>query len=1436
MKQKVVALLLLIMILIAGGAFWFSRSQEVTSGAQDMLSAELADALGSMVTVGQVEITSYHAVAIHNITIYDQQSKVLATSENILVSFSPWSILRGQSAVNAISDIRVENPIIQVTQMDDGHWNVEDVLHQGKASQSSLTSKVKLVDGTVIVRVSNANWALEEVNGTLDFIHKQGIDMDLQAIHNGAAIRGKGTINSQGRSTVTVKADKLILTEYQGLCPLEGPLKLVGGSGKNIEVTVAYDKGNLEYAGEAQLDRADVDIDNIPMRQVEGGIAFTNKNIYVFANAKVFDQPVDVRGSIRTDASQPILNLKVSSDAFDPSAVGYNIPVSGKLSFKSSITGNTSNPVIVGDVGLAIGRIGEYQTENAKATLHIGDKKLILHQFDADMLGGHVVASGEIQLEKNSYQLQLNGQHIDTKNLVGSMPDISGYVDGDVVVRGEGSLTNSELQGRAVISQGEFAGIPFTSLSSGFYYHDGSVTIDYLNVGLGQGMASARGVVNHQSIQLQASGQGIPLTLLAKQFGGKLDGVGGFDGEIGGTLSAPEVTASFMATNGQILYQPFTQAKGAIHVTPKQVALQDIELTYGITKHNVQGTVSLIGQQEINLTVHSKQARAENLVKLLAPGEKLTGNVDNEMIITGPLANPDIIGRVSLTDGSFRGQLIAKGEGVYKREQGAIVIRDFAIDSLNTKIQLSGNISAADELNFDVTANNIDMEKLNINLPYRVVGKGRFSGKLTGTPNVPIFNGEFSADKLSFNKQEITGIAGVITVSGNQVDIPTIGFAQGEGVFKFVGGFDRATHEMYGNLDVVNAELKPILAICKVGDKEVGGRLNGHIALNGTFDKPNIRLTGNLKDGSIKNYLLESINIDVAMENNIVSIYDFSAKQGAGVLMAQGTADLNPNGTIAMEVGGREIEAGLVAACFNTNIKPTGKVEFAAQISGISDNPHTALSLEIMNGGIGNATFDSLYGLLILDKDIIHVNQILLKKGPYRASAYGTIPAAALNEEGRQRGNLADQMDLKIRLDDANLSILPLLTKEVAWAEGQTQGQITVTGSLGKPILTGNIIVNNGVLKLAALRDPIQKVGVDIAFEGDTINIRKFDGHMGMGLYSLTGTAKLKGMALTDYNVSLLLDKPSIRSKYFTGAVEGTLALAQNGTKSKLSGKLLFENDIIDIPVIPEMRASDINMDLDVELRVGKKVRFYNPYLYDILAVGRVKFAGNTLEPDVSGRIVAVRGTVSYLRTQFKVNEASVEFKQFSSFEPTVKLSAQTNLQQTIVNLNVSGPAREIQFKLTSEPAMSQQEILSLLTLRSHYFDKQNGGNTGFGKDEIVNVLDAGLQMRFVSELEGGFRNALGLDEFRLVRDTTSDIVKKSYSNKDETMTVNREVYNLEMSKYLTDKWMINYTIGVDHNKSELAFRYSVSRHISLTGSIDEQQNTWLGVETRFRF
>jgi translocation and assembly module TamB len=282
----------------------------------------------------------------------------------------------------------------------------------------------------------------------------------------------------------------------------------------------------------------------------------------------------------------------------------------------------------------------------------------------------------------------------------------------------------------------------------------------------------------------------------------------------------------------------------------------------------------------------------------------------------------------------------------------------------------------------------------------------------------------------------------------------------------------------------------------------------------------------------------------------------------------------------------------------------------------------------------------------------------------------------------------------------------------VAWASGETKGELTIGGTLAQPLLYGSIVVKDGTVKLKPLADPIQKVGVDIQFEGDKINIITFDGSMGGGSYRLNGSAAINGLSLADYRLLLVLDKLGVNHKYFKGPLEGTLTLNSGNEKPVLGGQLIFDNVTINVPLVPEFSSTGLDIGLDLEFVANKKVRLFNPYFYDLLVEGKAQFAGSTAAPRTSGSFAVVRGTVNYLRTQFKVDVGRADFVRHRSFLPVIKLSAETKLEYTRVKMAVNGPLEELEIHLSSEPAMNQQQILSLLTLRNRYADKQSAGGS----------------------------------------------------------------------------------------------------------------------------
>jgi translocation and assembly module TamB len=1434
MKHKAIIVIIALIAVIVGAVSL--KGHEMLNHASQTLAQDLSAALGSKVTIGSIEITAFNTLTKDGVAVYDKQSQRFLTSDKMAINYSLWALLQGKPIAHAITEIRLIAPAVNVRQSSSGRWNYDDLLPSTPSSQSEFAGKVSIENGRLMIAMNDHEWQIDALDGIIDFAIHPAVQIELNGLRQGAKLSAVGRVDSQRLTNVTFYADGLTLEEYQSLYPEASSLHNLQGKLRRVNLTVQKNQGEVRLAGDAWLDGIAADIDMLRVQDMYGLVGFTNKDISFFdVSAKVYQQPIKVGGKILLDSTVPALALDVSSPGFDLSVLEADLPVQGMVSGQVNLRGLANNPVIDGSFSLLQGEVAGYPVTAATTKLHAVDRRLWFTDVEAKMLGGLITGSGMLELDSKSYIVSCTGKDVDTSMISEISPDISGISNFAIEVSGQGSLKGAAARGTIAIANGQAKGVPFQKLQAGFWQRDGHISIDYLNAEAGGGTATANGWIASDSgmLNMDIAGYGLSPALIAKlqdelPIAGQFD----FSGHLTGSFEQPKVSGQFTAVNGEAFYQPFEKAAGTIRLADNELSLENVVLSAGQTKHLIQGSICLAGQQEINLSVASEKARAENIVKLFSPDEQLTGNVDNEVRLSGPLKNFNAQGHVVLTEGSFRGKLLAKAEGIYERQNGNIILKNFTINSLNTELLVSGLIAGNQTLNLDLKAYNVDLAGLQIGLPYPVSGKANFTGSLTGTVEYPEFVGELTAERLKFNGKDVINVSGRVVGQEGQINIPQLDFVQENGSFHFSGNFNAASRDVSGQLDVENGRLEFLLAAFNLPSQDISGRLNGQLVLGGTTNQPNAWLKGQLTEGQIKKYPLQNIEVDLELVNQILTVNKFTAQQGKGIVAARGTADLQ--GALKLEIEGRDIDAGLLSVWINPKLDAKGRLNFTAQIGGTTQEPHTAVSMDIAGGGVSTATFDSLYGLFIIDKNMIKVNQLFLTKGPYRASAYGAVPLTTISPQGKEVATDKDQINLVVKLDEADLSILPLLTKDVAWASGQTHGDIIITGNLRQPMVHGNFQVNDGTVKLSYLNEPLKKVGIDIQLDNDKINVKSFTGSMGQGGYHLSGTADLKGFALKNYQMELLLDKVGISNKYFKGPVDGTLKLTEQNGRPLLTGNVKFDQDLVNVPVFPELAQSELDVDLNVDVSVGRKVHFYNSLLYDFYATGKLNFAGSTKNPSASGHIRAIRGTVNYLRTPFKISQGRMEFAKFSGFEPIIKLKAQTKLEQTVVDLSINGPISQLDMQLKSDPPMRQQEILSLLTLRGRFFENQKNGTglnySGLGHEEAMSLLDAGLQMTFVSEVEGMFRNTLGLDEFK---------IRRGYFDVDANVNINRqqkEGYTVQLGKYLNDRFMVTQLIGLDHHEYKTSLRYDFSRRLSIMGSMDYQNNTYIGIETRFRF
>ncbi|MBP2649977.1 MAG: hypothetical protein H6Q74_802 [Firmicutes bacterium] len=1462
MRSKVIIIITLVILIFVGitTAYWHSKGQAVMAEVKGVLSEELTKRVGSNVSVGDITIVAFNKLAIQNLRISDD-SGTICDSKTITVKFKPLSILTGAVFPAAVAEISIDAPTVYLKQYNDGKWNIDDILVKATETDNDFAGKVTINNAMIAITTPNGNWKFEEVTGCIDFGYMLGDTIDGAATYMGNPVEVVGVVNKTGCSVVEIRTPRFDLQNLTEFMPQNVRVTGLSGQLSNVKANVRYEQGQITYACQAGLDNGAFDLDGVPVRQAKGEIYFTEHNLSLFdLTTKVYNQDIAVKGEINFEDGTPNINLAVSSPYFDLNVLNCS-DMAGIINFDTVVSGSVDNLTASGEANLVQGAFGGYNLNNAKVNFTYCDKIIKVNQANARMFDGDINAVGQITTDDKNFEFQISGNGVDLGQLPMLAQRLTGKGDFELCLSGTGSVAQANLAGIVRVAEGQVCGVPFKEILGNINKTGDDLGIDSMKIDFGTGSLVAKGKIENKILSIDFAGQEIPLASIATSVNGLvLTGVADCRGVVTGSLDNPNIIADVHAYNGEIFYQPYATLTGNISATKEKIVLTDIiaiqndasqcgsgtidltgnvSLDSGKTQEGgsqcIDGTIGLTGDKQLDLTIITKRGRAENLMKLLSPGENLTGNVDSQIWITGPMAAYNAEGQVRLYEGSFRGQLVNNIQGSFRRKNNITELNNFEIEALNAKAKLFGTISADNSLDINILAQDVELAELHINYPYPVKGKARFNGKLTGNVDNITFHGSIAGEGIVLNGQKLKDVSGEIDINGDEINIPSFSFMHNEGKFTFDGSTNIKSGGVYGHLNTENGNIAGILSILNLKAKEVDGCLNGRVTVWGSMAKPNVWLTGTLTHGKIKNYPLENIDVDVSLENNIVTFEKFDATAGAGKLAIRGTAQID--GPINLEIGARDIDAGLLAAWFDANLLVTGKLGLTAQVSGNWSNPHAAVSLDIANGGLENATFDALYGMFILDNSIIDVKQILFTKGPYRASVYGTIPLAALNKTGWSKATSSDQMDLMVRLDQADLSILPILTKEVAWAAGKTNGEIKVGGNLTKPLLYGSIVIDKGIIKMTSLAEPIQNVGVDIQLEGDKINVKSLTGQMGKGNYCLTGTAMLQGMGLGDYNMALVLNKLGVSHKYFKGPLSGTLTFAESGGIPKLSGKIILEDMVANIPFVPEFPDSGLNIGLDLEFVAQNKVRLRNSYMYDLWVDGKVNFAGTTKRPIATGEINVIRGTVSYLRNQFKVRSGHAEFNQVGSFIPVIGLNAEASLDKTTLYMSVNGPLTAMEVKLSSEPELTQQEILSLLTLRSRYFENSRtvseNRDTGLGREEFIGLLDAGLQMRFLGEAESSFRDYFGLDEFRLVRGTLSS--DTSVASREATTTDSQQ-YNLSFGKYVSNKWFLQYWMGVDKTRNGFLIRYDVNKWLSFTGEQDELGNQQIGVETRFKF
>jgi translocation and assembly module TamB len=112
----------------------------------------------------------------------------------------------------------------------------------------------------------------------------------------------------------------------------------------------------------------------------------------------------------------------------------------------------------------------------------------------------------------------------------------------------------------------------------------------------------------------------------------------------------------------------------------------------------------------------------------------------------------------------------------------------------------------------------------------------------------------------------------------------------------------------------------------------------------------------------------------------------------------------------------------------------------------------------------------------------------------------------------------------------------------------------------------------------------------------------------------------------------------------------------------------------------------------------GRNALVVRNNLADLVASVSLEVNGPVKEPLISGRITATSGTLNFRNDRYEITRALMDFPPQRNADPIINIQGETQIRGYRVTVGLTGPLSQPQAIISSEPALPQADVVSLIT------------------------------------------------------------------------------------------------------------------------------------------
>lgn len=1385
--------------------------------------------INGSITVGDMTWDGGLSAEVGKLEVKDAKGEKVAEIPRIIVHLRPWLAL--DKGARAVSRVELVRPQVYLTMDDKNQWNLATLLKPSDSDETPFYGLLEISNGLLHVNMPQGQWEIP-VSGTVDGGANPKFALGLRLGSGLDKLAVGGLVTTKGEGRVELKSEQLDLAPYASLAKHYANISELKGGLSKLAVIYVNEKGKQRYSGQVNLAGLE--------GKLQAGDALHSMKLEGLVRAH--DNYINVQG-LEAVVDGQSLRLEGEADLRDteaPNAKG--VLTADKLAY------------------------GGYSITKLRLPFRADKQEIVIDELNAAYGGGSLEANATYSVEEKVLTADVTAKNV--THVTPERPKDDVHINAKLAVLAKVLKDRVQVHAAADTMALEWRGLKIDRASLDGAFNSKGLEIDHFSAFSGpKGILLATGSVSREG-QLQIKGKmtDFPIHPVLAAAGKDGNGLCSTGFAVGGQVTAPAFAGIIQLSEAEFMAQKIKEAHGFVSLKDNLLTIKNFRANMEQGYHIISGMVDLQGEEPyMDLSLETNNVRIEPIMRLLLNKQEVpvTGNLNNMMQVRGTASKPSVYGEVHASDGSAMEQLYNSVDGRYLYENGTLELESFLIKAFYANIKLDGTMANDGRLNFDLVAKDVDLAHLpikddTVDLGGKLNAKGHLGGKLTA----PTFRGDVDSDKILINGEAITELEGTVDGQGLASNLFKVAFKQpyrddpsNYGLYTADVNLNLQEKFMQGKVQMLWGDIGGLLRMARM-DYEIEGQMQGLLDFcpQGKGSGLNISITAD--DVKIHDLNYAHMAFKGNVKQTVLTLDEVKLQEQEGItdhglIAANGQIELKEKAfNLAMEA--HKANPAIVTAVMKNPPEIKGEMDMQVVLNGSFANPSGKGSLEIINGSVAGVSMDKLNAELSLNDDTIQLQYLVATKDAYGVKASGDIPLDVFRSK-EQRRNPRSQMNIIMDLNEARLGMLPAFTKMVEWGVGETNGEVRLAGTIEEPLLYGSLKIADGAVKVKDLDTVLENINLDVDFQGNAVLLRNVSTKLGKGLLSAEGSYALHTTEKDAYKLHIKADNVELASQIFTGRINSEVDLVpqryRDRRKAKgnvrppveyrplIKGQLKLDDVVVNMPTIPEMGEGESNLGLDMQVELGKKIHLYNSYLYDIWLKGGIHVKGSTVFPVIDGTIKAEKGTITYLRTDFKLRDAGLVWVEPGTFLPNVNLESMARFSRYRIYMKINGPVEKMDLVLTSDPPLERNTIVRMLTLQ-----RDTAGSNEVTSEDMNNLMTVGLQMTVLGDVETWIKQTLGLDQFRIYTGKVRSGIgyeSSKVGNQDLT-TDERNQYNVLVSKYLNNNFMFGYTTSFDALDRSIFGQYDISRHMNITYSrsydLNDKTDNWYGLEYKITF